>query len=408
MKILHITGGNINSGAFKGVYYLHNALKKKSIKSNIFNLDYLSIKNNRNFFFKIFKFYLSLNILFDKLPKLFYPNRSNSSFSSNNFGLDVTKFNIYKDSDIIHLHWVNNGHLPIKILKKIDKPILWTVRDMWPYTGGCHYSLSCKKYMSYCGSCPILKSKKTKDISWRNYLNKKLYFKKIDHVVTISNWLNKDLKKSKIFNIKNITTIYNGISKNTFFPIKKEVARKELKILTNKKIILYGADNFHSEVKGYKYFLKMLNYLDNRKYYLIFFGHVWDLNEVIKKKFEFKNFYFVNNEKTLRKIYSAADLSVFPSLQEAFGKTALESIFCGTPTVCFEKTGMAEIIIHKKNGFLSRYKNTKDLSVGVDWVIKNKKKLNLKKNINNFEIENISKRYYSLYKKILKNKKDIN
>ena len=74
------------------------------------------------------------------------------------FGINFTKTKEYQEFDIIHLHWINGGFVNIKHLAKVDKPIVWTMRDMWPMTGGCHYSMKCEKYKTGCGNCEQLKS----------------------------------------------------------------------------------------------------------------------------------------------------------------------------------------------------------------------------------------------------------
>ena len=48
----------------------------------------------------------------------------------------------------------------------------------------------------------------------------------------------------------------------------------------------------------------------------------------------------------------AADLVVMPSLVEAFGMVALESMAVGTPVVASETGGLKELITHRRNGLL--------------------------------------------------------
>ena len=50
---------------------------------------------------------------------------------------------ILKEADIINLHWINGGFLSLKSLEKLselNKPVVWTLHDMWAFTGGCHYN----------------------------------------------------------------------------------------------------------------------------------------------------------------------------------------------------------------------------------------------------------------------------
>jgi glycosyltransferase involved in cell wall biosynthesis len=70
--------------------------------------------------------------------------------------------------------------------------------------------------------------------------------------------------------------------------------------------------------------------------------------------FEFKALGFLHNDVALRLAYSSADVFVAPSIQEAFGKTLVESLACKTPVVCFDATGPASIVEHKVSGYKAR------------------------------------------------------
>ena len=109
----------------------------------------------------------------------------------------------------------------------------------------------------------------------------------------------------------------------------------------------------------------------------------------------------------MRSILSLGNVYVFSSKQEAFGKSAAESLLCGTPVVCFEKTGISEIISHKKNGYISKYLSPKNISKGIEWV-SSKPKSFFKRNClsipkEKFDIKYCTKKYIKIYKKILNN-----
>ena len=61
---------------------------------------------------------------------LYTPIEQNQVISTGITGFDFTKIKEYKEADIIHLHWINSGFVNIKHLKKIDKPIIWSLRDL--------------------------------------------------------------------------------------------------------------------------------------------------------------------------------------------------------------------------------------------------------------------------------------
>ena len=79
-----------------------------------------------------------------------------------NAGTDITAMDEFKQADVIHLHWVNQGFLSLSDLERIiasGKPVVMTLHDQWYFTGICHYSSDCEKYKSQCEHCPMLKGK---------------------------------------------------------------------------------------------------------------------------------------------------------------------------------------------------------------------------------------------------------
>ncbi|MEA2013048.1 MAG: hypothetical protein U9O87_08255 [Verrucomicrobiota bacterium] len=167
MNILHIAGGDLSGGAARGTYWLHQALIEKGVNSKLIIQNYEGFEKNisgirRNFKEKLFN---RIRPLLDQSLLKFYPNKKERSFSPGCFGYDIRKHPFYEKSDIIHLHWINNAMIDVKILSKIDKPVIWTIRDMWPFTGGCHCALDCEKYATGCGACPLLNSIDENDLS---------------------------------------------------------------------------------------------------------------------------------------------------------------------------------------------------------------------------------------------------
>ena len=42
--------------------------------------------------------------------------------------------------DIVNLHWINNEMISIEEICRISKPLVWTIVDMWPFSGSEHYN----------------------------------------------------------------------------------------------------------------------------------------------------------------------------------------------------------------------------------------------------------------------------
>ena len=76
-----------------------------------------------------------------------------------NAGTDITKLREFKEADIIHLHWINQGMLSLSNIRKIlrsGKPVVWTMHDIWPATAICHLTLGCSNFRTACKNCKYL------------------------------------------------------------------------------------------------------------------------------------------------------------------------------------------------------------------------------------------------------------
>ena len=409
MKVLHIVAGELNGGAARGAYWLHKGLRKIGVDSYILsNCNdtlgdsevFTTIDSKKN---KVIKIILEQ---LDAAPSWLYSNRKRIIFSTGLFGKNFTKTKAYQRADIIHLHWINAGFVNMHHLKKVKKPIVWTMRDMWPMTGGCHYALDCTAYETGCGKCPQLNSKFSHDLSKIVLSRKKKYIPKNIKMVGISTWLSECARKSSLFHDLDLRTISNNVDCDEFIPIPKDTARKLLGLPLNKKLILAGANNINDFYKGFEKYIQSLNYLEKEQVHLLFFGK---LNKSLLKNlgFEYTSLGYLNDTISLRLAYSAADVFVAPSLMDAFGKTLAESMACETPVVCFNATGPKDIVDHKNNGYLAHPFDPQDLARGIKWVLENETRYfelsyNARRKVEDyFDIKIVAEQYQSLYQEIM-------
>ena len=405
MRILHIVGGNLTNGAAKGAYLLHRTLREEGVESKIFtnskitfgDKDIISVGASKFGYVKsMIKAQIDVNIA------SIYKNREKRLFSTGFLGYDFTKLKEYKEADIIHFHRINSGLVNIKDLSEINKPVVWTIRDMWPMTGGCHYS-KCDKYESKCGSCPQLKSNFKYDLSRIVFNRKEKFYPKNMKIVGISNWISEVAKRSFLFRDYDIRTIFNNINTNEFAPIDKKVAKEILGIKSDKKVVLVGAQSLNDFYKGFDKFLEALKFLKG-EYLFLFFGN---LDESVSPDIEYKSFGFLYDVLSLRLLYSASDVFVAPSILEAFGKTLVEAMSSKTPVVCFDATGPKDIVEHKISGYKAKPFSPKDLAKGIDWVLglSENEYQNMceaaNKRAKKFDSKVIAKEYITLYKELI-------
>ena len=409
MKILHLVSCDLNSGAGRGVYWLHNALCKLGIDSKIltsFNntrIDSSVIYLPQSFWKKLKKRFLYK--LINSTLNL-YKNRKKIMFNVGFDGDDFTQHPAYLAADIIHLHWIN-GLVSIRIIQKVDKPIVWTIRDMWPMTGGCHYSLNCERYKIGCGKCPQLGSNNLYDLSHLVVKRKCAAYPKQLRVVGISKWLSECAQNSQIFNKISVQTISNNIDTDAFLPIAKDIAREALSLDRKGQIVLVGALYFDDFYKGFDLFQKSLQFLKKEKLHFLFFGKVLN-SELDKLGIEYTNLGILSDMVSLRLAYSAADVFVAPSKMEAFGKMLAEAMSCETPVVCFDATGPIDIVNHKITGYKARPFEADDLANGITWVLEQPADINKqlclnarKRVVEHFDSLVIAQKYIKLYQELI-------
>lgn len=296
-----------------------------------------------------------------------------------NTGIDITKMQEFQEADVIHLHWINQGMLSLKDIRKIlqsGKPVVWTMHDMWPLTSICHHAHECNRYTSECGHCPFLK------IRWRNDLSRVVFHRKQrmlegQHIcyVAVSNWLTSKAKESSLLQGQRIETIPNSLICDKFILMPQAEARKKISI-KEKYVIAFGAARIDDPIKGFSYLRDAVRILTTKKGFhqedirLILFGGIKD--ESILKTLPIPYIYmgYQKSEQALSEIYSASDALVSSSLYETFGQTLIEAQACGCLPVAFDGSGQADIIRHQENGYLANRLSAESLAEGLEWAFK--------------------------------------
>ena len=330
------------------------------------------------------------------------------------------------DYDILHLHWVNQRFLNLRELKKVNKPIVWTLHDSWPFCGICHYFIDCKRYQTHCGDCPMLHSGQEKDLAYRVFEKKVQAYKGLDlHIVTPSRWLGECAKQSALFGQFPVTVIPNCLDTDTYRPLSDEelqqylasaieqnpalrVAERAAGEKAAKPIILYGAMNAATDrIKGFASLLSALQELDKQGFeanLLVFGASESDL----PMSFEHIDVQFVGyiaDTNTLVTLYNLADVMVVPSLTENLSCAIMESLSCATPVCCFDIGGNGDMVEHLVNGSFAREKDSADLAAGIRWCLANNQDGSLSKSarekvMREYTIERVGNRYKELYEQI--------
>jgi glycosyltransferase involved in cell wall biosynthesis len=372
MNVLHLSTSDIEGGAARAAYRLHQGLQTANVTSHMLVRAKLSpdktVIADKSVLTK-------LGPPASSLPLRLYPNHERSLFSPQWFPDALTPKIRSLDPDIIHLHWVCNGFLQIETLGKLNKPLVWTLHDMWAFTGGCHYSQSCDRYTQSCGACPQLHSQKNWDLSRWVWQRKAKAWKDLNlTLVSPSVWLADCARSSLLFQSRQIEVIPHGLNLTTYRPIEPAIARRLLNLPPDKQLVLFGASpgTTGDKRKGFHLLQPALQQLSQSGWQdrleLVVFGSSQPGRPI---DLSFKTHYLgqFHDDLSLALVYSAADVMVVPSLQEAFGQTASEAIACGTPVVTFAATGLKDIISHQQDGYLAQPFEVEDLAHGIAWVL---------------------------------------
>lgn len=409
MKVLLVSTTDTLGGAARGTYRLHEGLIRAGIDSHILAMYKVSADK------RVHDVDALLPRMWNKFAAMveekIFALRSFSTFFCP-WSMQILPRAIIKkideiNPDIVHINGVK-GFFPIKIFNRLNKPIVWTFVDMWPLTGGCHYSGACEKFKDGCYDCHYLKKSKIIDIAKYTWNLKKRTFKNLPiRIACISNWLLDGANSSNIFLEATKHLVHYGIDHQVYRPYDKKLAKSILNLDLNKIYILYGADGgIKNPRKGFKFVRESLAGLPEQlrgNISLLIFGE--DKNLTIDEfDMPIVSLGALSDDITLALAYSAASVMMVPSLQEGFGQTALEAMSCGTPVIAFEGTGVCDIITHKSNGYIAKYGDTQDLIAGLKWLLSLNKEISelcRAEVLKEYTLEAQSKRYISIYKEIL-------
>lgn len=410
-NILHVNSGRLDGGASKGALNLHFELLKKNwnsrFLSNVSNLQIPDEYRDSVFSTKDEKRLMSSEervSLRHQLGKT-YPKHHNYIFTTGFDGYDLLKSRHYDWADIIQLHWVSDGFLQTKSIGDIHKPIIWSIRDMWPITGGCHYTFetNCNNFETHCGNCPHLGSEQEIDLSYIVYSEKNKAYKSNIYPIGISDWITNLSNKSSLF--KNYTKrIYNGIDCELFFPIEKTKAWQyfDKRPPKDSLVIGFGAAGIGIEDKrkGFSYLEKSIAKLQGCiPIELLIFGEC--TKEFNSNTTILGNLSSVND---VRMAYNCCDVFIAPYIQETFGKTIAEAQCCEIPVICFPGSGSEEIISDGRTGYITYDISVDSLSdsIAMIWEIGHSKRRTFgykarDRVIKNFNISILIKEYIKMY-----------
>lgn len=425
MKVVILNTSERTGGAAIAAGRLAKALRKTGIDVSMLVRDRQTddphvTALNHSFFSRQINF---LRFVWERLV-IFFCNRFHRDtlfqVSLADTGTDISRHPLIREADIIHLHWINQGYLSLKDVKKLiatGKPVVWTLHDMWVFTGICHHAFGCEAFKKACGCCPFLYSQKPADLSHRIFRRKQFLMDSGIHLVAVSSWLKALAQSSALTKNLPVALIPNVIDTDLFHPSDKMEARRQLSLPAEKKILLMGAARLNDPIKGIELLIQALTILRKESgasgkddYLLVLFGRIkGDASFLDRVPIPYLSMGVIHDPAEIARLYAAADVTVVPSLYETFGQTIIEGMASGCPAVCFNYSGQADIIDHQADGYLARYKDTEDLARGIRWVLEHPDALRLReacvrKVRTCYSEKTIAEKYLALYRELVKHK----
>ena len=265
----------------------------------------------------------------------------NSNRSTKKLINEIEKIN----PDVIHLHNLHshncNLEILFKYLKKSNKKIFWTFHDCWPVTGYCpNFDMyGCEKWKTECKNCP-----QKKYFSWFFDKSKKLHNKKkqlfsgLDlTIITPSNWIASVVKQSFLKDYP-VKVVHNGIDLSVFKPTPSDFREKYNLI---DKFVILGVAFDWGERKGLDVFVELSKRLDDR-FKIVLVGTNDNIDSQLPQ--DIISIHKTQNQLELAQIYTACDLFVNPTREEALGLTNIEANACGIPVITFNTGGSPECV----------------------------------------------------------------
>ena len=379
MRILQLSTFDIRFGASIAARRLHEALLAQGGESDLLVSEVQSDSPRAHPAYVGFdKFQAKARLRLDELPLKLYTRQPATMFSPNWASSPIHRAIDKLHPDLVHMHWCQSDFMPTSTLPHIHYPLIWTFHDMWAFTGGCHYTDGCDRYLQQCGECPILQSKSAGDLSHWLWKQKHRAYRRLSkslQVICPSHWMAGLARQAPLLEGVPVHVIPNPISAQTFQPIDKKTARRLLGLPEKGRLLLMGAAWTKDHRKGFDLLDAALHHYaaqrDAEPLGLVTLGTRNSTAAGKMKGLTPWNIGFLQDEVSLCALYNAVDLVALPSREENLSNMLAEALCCGIPCLAFAIGGNGDLIRHQVNGYLAKPGDTTDMAAGLSWILQN-------------------------------------
>ncbi len=360
MKVLHLATYDNFGGAARAAYRQHLALRSVGIDSRML----VRHKHTDDPHVQVFAGNRDLWSRVDRTLRRAWINRCEKKSRANGVtGLTDPRADLLRlavteiaDADVINLHKTEHfADLPSLLASlPAGKPVVLTLHDLSPVTGGCDYPGDCERFTNACGHCPLLDSNRENDYSRDIFRRRQVAYgmrsQKNFALVANSRWTLENARRSGLTAGRRSELIHYCLDQAIYQPANRAIARDALGIGPDEKVICFAAHDLSILHKGGVQLTEALAGLKfDAPIHLLTMG-----SGRISAPSQFKHTHFgrIESDPLQSLIYRAADVFVIPSLEEAFGQTALEAVACGAVVAGFSVGGIADIVQTELNGLL--------------------------------------------------------
>ena len=413
MKILHISTFDFD-GAGLAAYRLHRALLQEGIDSRMLvakktvddntiiraeQSPQLLYRSPRNFFLRKFEKIMRRRghflTRFETVRKemddlqLRYPQ---VLFTSAISTYDLSTHPLVQESDILHLHWVQNFLNFEDFFEKVKKPIVWTIHDLNPMFGGFHHArLRDDCYEAF----------RHLEDEFYEMKRRALFGRDNVALVAISGQMHRAIVDHEFFHNKPIYDVPIGVDSSKFLMLDRHSVRMVMGLPLEQRIFLFVNKSMNDSQKGLSMLVDALELLNEKESLLICVG---DGRVPDTESIKIQHYNSVRNEIWLSQLYSAADYVLLPSFQESFCQTAVEAMCCGTPVI-MTPVGISEELITDFNGIRCEAISAEALAKGIGVALEhhyNRERIH-DDVVARFGVDTVVKSYLQMYQEVLAN-----
>lgn len=363
MRVLIISGEDLSGGGHRAAFRLHRALRTIGVDS------VMAVRRKDSSDPTVHR--MSRAELgwppfgrgyLDALPK-FLCVRGDEPIS---LGLQTSRLDILVKTfapDLINLHWINGGIVNIEAISQVKVPVIWTLHDMWPFTGGCHYAGDCNRYMQSCETCPKIGPTWASQLvtRWIYQRKRRHWSSRKIHAIAPSLWMRGLASQSSLFRNAEICHIPNCVDPQIYNSQSRESTRHALGLSSDTTAVLFSSAN--QARKGAFIVPELVALLRNscprRKWRFLFMGGMPEMRSGVDDVMLLPR---TNDDEHLAGYYAASDFFVLPSREDNLPNTVSEALNCGTPVVAFRTGGIPEMVEAGHNGALADFLTSRSLA----------------------------------------------